>query len=378
MGNRTFTVSLGNPTAPGRLVSPSTQTVTIIDSNSGLSFSSPTYTVLKTGVAATITVLRIDNTNAVSSVDFATINGTAVAGLDYIATNGTCIFTNGETSKTFSVIVINNTVVQPDKTVLVQLSSPVNGILIAPYVATLTIHDTSGSLVVPAGSTLISESGPINGIIDPGETNSLWFAFRAAGGNDVTNLYATLLNINGVTNASPATAKRYGYLTVGGPSASQSFSFKAIGTNSQQIVATFRLEDVAGVVTNSLGTNGFSYTLGTWSTTFSNTAPIIINDYAIAAPYPSIINVSNVGGVVIKAVVTLTNISHTSPADINALLVAPNQQDALIMSHAGGQNAISHVTLTFDDANTSKLPQYGQIVSGTNQPWAYPSLPIFP
>jgi len=55
--------------------------------------------VLKTGVAATITVLRVDNTNTVSSVDFATVNGTALAGLDYIATNGTFVFTNGETAR---------------------------------------------------------------------------------------------------------------------------------------------------------------------------------------------------------------------------------------------------------------------------------------
>ena len=47
-GNRTFTVSLSNPTPPGQLVSPSNQVVTIIDSNSGLSFSNATFTVLKT------------------------------------------------------------------------------------------------------------------------------------------------------------------------------------------------------------------------------------------------------------------------------------------------------------------------------------------
>src|SRR5208283_5720166 len=69
MGDRTFTVSLASPTPPGQLVPPTVQTVTIIDNNSGLSFSSPAYTVLKSGVAATITVLRTDNTNPVSSVD---------------------------------------------------------------------------------------------------------------------------------------------------------------------------------------------------------------------------------------------------------------------------------------------------------------------
>ena len=379
MGDRTFSLHLSNPTPPGQLVPPSVQTVTIIDNNSGLSFSSPTYTVLKTGVAATITVLRVDNTNTVSSVDFATANGTALAGLDYIATNGTFVFTNGETSKTFSVIVINNTVVQPDKTVLLQLSNPTGGILMAPYIATLTIHDTSGSFVVPAGSTLIYESGPTNGIIDPGETVTLLFAFRAAGGTNVTDLKATLLPINGI--ASPSAGAPYygdyGPLIVGGPSVSRPFTFTVSPgyTNGQQIVATFKLQDG----TKNIGTNGFTYTLGTWTATFSNTAAIIINDMTIATPYPSIINVSNVGGVVIKATVTLTNLSHGSVYDIDALLVAPNVQDTLLMSHVGtlGVSA-SHITLTFDDAAANSLTNTGAITSGTNKPTHYLPLPLFP
>jgi hypothetical protein len=381
MGDRTFSLNLSNPTPPGRLVPPSTQTVTIIDNNSGLSFSRPTYTVLKTGVAATITVLRTDNTNTVSSVDFATINGTALAGLDYIATNGTFVFTNGQTSKTFSVVVINNTVVQPDKTVLLQLSNPNNGVLIVPYVATLTIHDTSGSFVVPAGSMLVSETGAgaPNGIIDPGETVSLMFAFRAAGGTNVTDLKATLLAGNGITSPSAGAPYYgdYGPLIVGGPSASRPFTFTVSPgyTNGQQIVATFKLEDGA----NNKGTNGFTFTLGTWTTTFSNTASIIINDLVIATPYPSSINVSNVGGVVIKATVTLTNLSHGSLYDVGALLVAPNAQDTLLMSHVGtiGVSA-SHITLTFDDAAANSLPSTGAITSGTNKPTAYPPLPLFP
>ena len=66
------------------------------------------------------------------------------------------------------------------------------------------------------------------------------------------------------------------------------------------------------------------------------------------------------------------------PRDINALVVAPNQKDTLLMSHAGNGNALSHVTINFDDAKTNRLPQFSQIVSGTNYPTAYPALPVFP
>jgi hypothetical protein len=98
----------------------------------------------------------------------------------------------------------------------------------------------------------------------------------------------------------------------------------------------------------------------------------------MASPYPSIINVGGVGGVVIKATVTLTNINHTSPSDIDALLVSPGQQDTLIMAHAGGQNVIQNVTLTFDDAASNSLPHFNLIISGTNKPTAYLPVPDFP
>jgi hypothetical protein len=48
------------------------------------------------------------------------------------------------------------------------------------------------------------------------------------------------------------------------------------------------------------------------------------------------------------------------------------------MAHAGGQNVISNVTLTFDDAASTSLPQTGQIISGTNKPTAYLPVPVFP
>jgi hypothetical protein len=384
-GIRAFTVVLTNATAPGKITSPSNQVVTIIDSNSGLSFSSSVYNVLKTGVAAAITVIRTDNTNTVSTVNFATANGTAIAGTDYIATNGTCVFTNGVTSQTFSVTVLAGTTVQPDKTVLLQLSSPSSGsFLYPPSAATLTIHDNSGSLVVPAGSTLVHESLITNGIIDPGESVTMLFALRAEGGNNVTNLYATLLATNGVTPVAPPTPGApvyYGQLNVGGPSASRAFSFTASGTNGQQIVATFLLTNVVNNVGTNIGTAQFTYTLGTWTTVFYNTNAIILNAAAAASPYPSTITVSNLGGVLIKAVITLTNITHTAPAAINALLVSPNQNDTLFMSHAGGGQfggAINGVTLTFDDAATNSLPFNTQITNGVYKPTQYGGAPVFP
>lgn len=373
-GNRAFSVSLTNATAPGIITSPSNQVVTIIDNNSGLSFSSPTYTILNAGGAAPITVLRTDNINTNSTVNFTTLDGTAVAGTDYIATNGVLVFTNGQTSQSFQVTVIANSVVQPDKTVLLQLSGPTNGVLVAPSAATLTIHDTTGSLVVPDGSALLQESGPVNGIIDPGENVTLLFAFRAEAGTNIASFSATLLATNGVTSPSPVGTMNPASLTVGGRPASQAWNFTASGTNGQQIAATFQLYNGAA----GIGTVVFSYMLGTVSTTYYSSNAIIINANTTALPYPSTINVSGVGGQVIKATVTLTNLYHTAVSSVDALLVEPDQQDTLIMGNAGGPNAVGPVTVTFDDAATNSLPHFTPIVSGTNKPTAYPPLPNFP
>ena len=233
--------------------------------------------------------------------------------------------------------------------------------------------------MVPAGSTLVHESLITNGIIDPGENVSLLFAFRVAGGTNVASLNATLLATNGITSPSPGGAQSYGPLTAGGPSVSRQFSFTASGTNGQTIAATFKLQDGA----SDLGTAVFTYTLGTWTRTFVNTNAIIVNDNALASPYPSMINVSGVGGVLIKTVITLTNLNYqASPEDMDALLVSPNQQDTLIMAHTGGQIAINHVNLTFDDAATNFLPSSAfpqtAITNGTYKPTAYLPMPNFP
>ena len=291
-GNRTFTVSLSSPTAPGELVSPSVQTVTIMDSNVGLSFDNSSYTVLKSGIAATINVIRTGYTGSVVSVNFLATNGTALAGVNYVATNGTLVFTNGVMSQSFTVPVINTTAVQPDQTVLLSLTAPVGALLVPPSAAVLTIHDTSGSYVIPSGSTLSYESGPADGIIEPGETVTVLFAFRDAGGTNVNNLIATLLATNGVSPANPTT-NSYGPLIYGGHSVFRPFTFTANGTNGQQIAATFQLQDGAKLI----GTGVFGYTLGSWTNSYTNSAPIYIpapgsaNGEGIGSPYPSVINV---------------------------------------------------------------------------------------
>ena len=55
--------------------------VTITDDDTGLSFSSPVYVVSESGSASlSLSVLRPNGTNTVTTVNYSTANGTAIAG----------------------------------------------------------------------------------------------------------------------------------------------------------------------------------------------------------------------------------------------------------------------------------------------------------
>ncbi len=101
---------------------------------------------------------------------------------------------------------------------------------------------------------------------------------------------------------------------------------------------------------------------------FSNTAAITINDNSAGSPYPSTIAVSGLSGSVTKVTVSVTGITHGFPDDIDMMLVGPGGQNALMMSDCGGNNNISGVSLTLDDAAATSLPDSTQITGGTYKP----------
>jgi subtilisin-like proprotein convertase family protein len=107
--------------------------------------------------------------------------------------------------------------------------------------------------------------------------------------------------------------------------------------------------------------------------TFRNSAAIAIpgsGEDGPGAPYPSTIEVSGFKKPQILDVnVTLRLLSHDFPHDIDALLVAPDGTNALIMSDTGGAgDALNGVTLKLDD-EAKKSMDSGIIVSGTYQPF---------
>src|SRR5262249_58226214 len=86
--------------------------------------SSATYAVNESQATAIITVTRTGGSTGTVSVHYATSDGTATAGSDYAATSGTLTFANGETTKTFTVQIVNDTQVEGNETIKITMGKP--------------------------------------------------------------------------------------------------------------------------------------------------------------------------------------------------------------------------------------------------------------
>ncbi len=144
-GNETVNITLSNPTGGATLGSQPTAVLTIVSDDiatqpGSLQLSAATYSVNENQGAATITVTRTGGSDGAVSVSYATSNGTATAGSDYTATSGVLNFAAGETNKSFTIPIINDTAIEGLETVTLTLSNPTGGATLGSQpTATLTI-----------------------------------------------------------------------------------------------------------------------------------------------------------------------------------------------------------------------------------------------
>ena len=102
--------------------------------------------------------------------------------------------------------------------------------------------------------------------------------------------------------------------------------------------------------------------------TFGNSSPIPIADAGTALTYPATINVTGLTGSVSHITVSLLDLSHSFPADLDILLVAPDGRAVMLMSDVGQGFDLTNAFLVFDDNATNALPANSPIVSGNYQP----------
>jgi subtilisin-like proprotein convertase family protein len=107
-----------------------------------------------------------------------------------------------------------------------------------------------------------------------------------------------------------------------------------------------------------------------------NTGTIMIPDSGVATPYPSFITVSGEPTSITTVTLTLNELTHTFPSDIDILLVGPGGQTFVFQSDAGGSFDVTALTYTLDDAAATQLPTT-QLTAGSFQPANYGAGDLF-
>lgn len=142
-------------------VSGNAATTGILDALNSYLGSFPTISIIDYSVNENIGTITITFTLSAASsqtvtVNFATLANTATSGADYTAQSGMITFAPGETSKTITLAIINDTAVETNESFYIQLSNAINGAILDPQ-ATITIIDND----VATGTPTISTTGTL-------------------------------------------------------------------------------------------------------------------------------------------------------------------------------------------------------------------------
>src|SRR5690348_6016914 len=127
---------------------------------STIQFSNPTFNASEGATAAVITVTRTGDVSKSASVNYSTIDdpapvrcddttnnqGVAYARCDYATSLDTLTFAAGESSKTFSIPLVNDAYIEGNENVQLALSNPIGANLGSQATATLTIVDDDVTL----------------------------------------------------------------------------------------------------------------------------------------------------------------------------------------------------------------------------------------
>lgn len=96
-------------------------------------------------------VRRLDNVGEVS-VDYQMVAGTALPDQDYLPQNGTLVFTNGQTTQTLTLVIVNDSASESQESFVVHLTNPTGGATLARFATDANIlisdDDNPGSFQI--------------------------------------------------------------------------------------------------------------------------------------------------------------------------------------------------------------------------------------
>jgi ELWxxDGT repeat protein len=168
--NRTLNLTLSGATGGASLGTASTAVLTIVNTDPPLAgtlqFSAASYSAPESGDGIQVTVIRSGGTNGTVSVQYSVSDDTAVADVNYTAGAGTLTFADGETTKTFTIPVLDDGQVTANLTAALTLASPTGGAVLGGLSSTmLTIIDTDG-VPTPDPSPGPAETGNVTPLVN--------------------------------------------------------------------------------------------------------------------------------------------------------------------------------------------------------------------
>lgn len=146
-GNETLMLTLSN-VSPGASIGPqSSAQLAIVDDDPAppagtLQFTAASHQVAESSGGGLITVIRSGGSFGTVTVDFSAVDGSATAGSDYTFASGTLSFADGELSKSFSVMVLDDSSYEGNESLSVSLANVQGGATLGtPASITITIVD---------------------------------------------------------------------------------------------------------------------------------------------------------------------------------------------------------------------------------------------
>ncbi len=122
--------------------------VSVAPALDSVQFSAASYLVTENSTTAVIVVTRTGSATGTVTVDYTTSDGTAQAGTDYTAVFGTLNFNDGETSKTVTIPILDDSLAEGEESFRIRLLNPSGVSLgcLSEAVVTIADDDVAGKI----------------------------------------------------------------------------------------------------------------------------------------------------------------------------------------------------------------------------------------
>jgi hypothetical protein len=208
-----------------------------------LGFAQSSRSVAENVGTVNLTVTRTGDTTRVASVTYTAMPGTATPA-DFGLAPGRLIFAADQTSKTISLSITNDTAREGPETIMVSLSAPTPGtVLAAPASTTVTVNtsDQQPDALISTtlaggyvGNNIFNTTGANQTKTVTGRrTQTRAFYVRVGNDGNVTNIFrlsgsaagtgSTVKYFSGATNITTAIRSTTGYATTLAPGATKTF-----------------------------------------------------------------------------------------------------------------------------------------------------------